>query len=127
MVASVLLLRDDLRIQLIDCYGTYANGHVIWASLADGGGSQCLICFDNRPESPTCHRLFCGARHPNNPAAELLELGCEEEGVIVPLLSRWLDSQEPWESGAYPLLLKELLQEALLRVGEPVLVRRSNW
>jgi hypothetical protein len=94
----------------------YGDG-TIWAALEDGQGRYTHVCIDGRRGSPTRHRLFERARHPRQQAAALIGLGAPEEGVIVPLLSRWLDSDEArqflTEAG------KEIIQAGLLRLGEP--------
>lgn len=124
MNVSIASLGEDVQVATLDCYGTFDGGHVIWMVLKDALSNCCTICLDNRRASPTCHRLFEGARHPSDPRAVLIELGAEEEGIIVPMLSRWLDSAEPWGLGAYSPVFRELLQEALLRIGEPLLAPR---
>jgi hypothetical protein len=121
MSVTVATLREDVRITLADCFTTESEGFVIWAELMDGVGNRCLICIDSRPRSPTCHRLFQGATHPRDPGARLVDLGHSDEGIIVPLLSQWLDHFEPWGEGANRFRFKEMLHEALLRLGEPPL------
>jgi hypothetical protein len=48
----------------------------------------------------------------------LVELGAEEEGIVVPLLSRYLDSGGPKALGLTEYGW-ELARETLLRLGEP--------
>ena len=45
--------------------------------------------------SLTRYRLFQQARHPNQPGAILVELGTPEEAIVIPLLSKYLDSGGP--------------------------------
>lgn len=111
MLVSVVSLGPGLHVQLV---GLYGDG-TLWASLADSAGRVTHVCIDGRAHSPTCGRLFEKARHPREDSAVLLELGGSEEGIVVPLLSRWL------EKGPKALGLTEwgweLAREALLRLG----------
>lgn len=112
VLSRVASLGHDARVILMDAYG---DG-TIWAALEDGQGRYTQVCIDGRRGSPTRHRLFEQARHPRKQSAVLIELGAPEEGVIVPLLSRWLDSGEArkflTEAG------KEIIQAGLLCLGE---------
>lgn len=108
----ITTLGADLRVSLVDAYG---DG-TVWARLEDGGGRKAVACIDGRAGSPTRYRLFQGARHPKNPEAVLIDLGAVEEGIVVPLISRWLDSEEAREQlTSYG---RELIQETLLRLGD---------
>jgi hypothetical protein len=113
-MTRVLSLGNDARVDLMDAYG---DG-TIWARIEDGQGRCTTVCIDGRQGSPTRHRLFEQARHPRKQGALFIELGAPEEGVIVPLLSRWLDSGRPRELGLTEFG-KEFIQAALLRLGEP--------
>src|SRR5262245_48487916 len=99
------------------------------AALVDSQRHKTQVCLDGRQTSPTRYRLFEQARHPNQPGALLVELGSAEEGVLVPLLSRYCDSPyAPWNPGTdaprdETQLLKQLLKEALLRPDEPLIQR----
>jgi hypothetical protein len=88
------------------------------ACLSDEAGQRTAVCIDGRKNSPTRYRLFEQARHPNQPGAALVELGAPEEGIVIPLLSKYLDS-----GGSKALGLTEygweLAREILLRFGEP--------
>src|SRR5262245_49408335 len=118
-LSSIAALANDARVSGMDAYG---DG-TIWAALQDGQGRCTLVCIDGRHGSPTRHRLFEQARHPRQEGAVLIDLGAPEEGVVVPLLSCWLDS-----GGARDLGLtefgKEFIQAALLRLGEPLATGR---
>jgi hypothetical protein len=112
-LSRVASLGNDVRVALMDAYG---DG-TVWAALKDGQGRYTQVCIDGRRGSPTRHRLFDQGRHPRQQSAVLLELGAPE-GVIVPLLSRWLDSDEARKLGLTEAG-KEILQAGLLRLGEP--------
>jgi hypothetical protein len=74
------------------------------------------VCIDLRQDSPTRNRLFEGGRHPRKSGATLIELGSEQEGIIIPLLSRYLDSDEARKQlTEYGF---ELFQDALIRYGD---------
>jgi hypothetical protein len=90
----------------------------VWFEIEDGFERFAIICIDLRADSTTRFRLFEKAKSPCKAEALLLDLGCEEEGIAVSIVSRWLDSDvsKQWkisESGI------ELIQNALLRMGEP--------
>jgi hypothetical protein len=113
MLPSVLSLGPTMRVATADCFD---DGTVCF--LIRGSQNQITsVCIDGRKGSPTRHRLFQQARQPWQPTAVLIELGAPEEGIVVPLISRWLDSDEA------KCLLSELglrlLRDALLRLGEP--------
>jgi hypothetical protein len=114
VLSRVACLGNDVRVTLMDAYG---DG-TVWAALEDGQGRYTQVCIDGRRGSPTRHRLFEQARHPRQQSAVLVELGAPEEGVIVPLLSRWLDSGEARQLGLTEAG-KEIIQAGLLRLGEP--------
>jgi hypothetical protein len=113
-LTRIASLENDARVKLVDAYG---DG-TIWASIEDGQGHCATVCIDGRRGSPTRHRLFELARHPRQQGAVLIDFGAPEEGFVVPLLSRWLDSREPREVGLTEYG-KEFIQAALLRLGEP--------
>ena len=48
-----------------------------------------------------------------------MELGAPEEGIVIPLLSRYLDSHGPKAAGLTEYGW-ELARETLLRYGEPI-------
>ncbi len=109
----VASLGRGMRVEWVDFYG---NG-VMSAALADAEGQRADVCFDGRANSPTRGRLFEGRRHPGKDGARLLELGGPEEGIIVPLISRWIDSGGPKALGLTERGW-ELVKESLLRIGE---------
>jgi hypothetical protein len=113
-------LVGPLRVVLADGYG---DG-TVWFTVEDSGGGRATLCIDGREGSATRHRLFDRARHPGRPGAVLLDLGCPEEGLVVPLVSRWLDSAEPGELGLTGFGW-EKIRDALLRLGTPVVTGGS--
>ncbi len=115
MHLPVLSLVGSLRVTLVDGYG---DG-TVWFAIEDSGSGGATLCIDGRERSPTRHRLFDLARHPQKPGAVLLELGGPEEGIVVPLVSRWLDSARPRELGLTEFGW-EMVRDALLRLGTPV-------
>jgi hypothetical protein len=113
---AVYSLADLGKDLLADCVGTYSDGTLnAWIGDKQGRGTE--ICIDARIGSPTRHRLFEKARHPRKHGAILVELGAPEEGMVVALLSRWLDSDEAlrWLTSVG----KEVVQRALLNLGTP--------
>jgi hypothetical protein len=114
MRLPVTALGKGLRVEWVDFYGD----HTMHACLSDEAGQRTEICIDGRKASPTRYRLFQQARHPSKPEATLVELGAPEEGIVIPLLSKYLDS-----GGPKALNLTEygweLAKETLLRFGEP--------
>ena len=113
MRVPVSKLDSSARVVLADAYSSAA---IFWFDLeADGGAA--FVFFDGRERSPTRNRLFQGARHPNRPEATLIELGSEEEGVAIPAISRFVDSDDArrW------LTCRgiELIIEYLNRYGQP--------
>lgn len=107
-------LGKGLRVEWVDFYGD----RTLHACISDEAGQRTTICIDGRMNSPTRYRLFQQARHPNKPGAVLVELGATEEGIVIPLLSRYLDSHGPKASGLTEYGW-ELAWETLLHYGEP--------
>src|SRR6516164_9128544 len=101
------------RAGWVDCC---ADG-TIWFELDDAAGQYAVVCIDSREWSSTRHRLFEGARHPGRPGAVLLELGSLEEGVVVPVLSTWLDSDKTRKQ-IRPEAIERIIHD-LLRLGDP--------
>jgi hypothetical protein len=128
MLAPVSSLSREVHVAWLDYYG---DG-TIMAALVDGEGRETHVCIDGRQTSPTRYRLFERARHPNQEGAVLVKLGSTEESVLVPLLSRYCDSPyKPWNPSTdapkeETQLLKQLLKEALLRLGEPVINKATD-
>jgi hypothetical protein len=115
MRLPVTELGRGIRLEWVDFYGD----HTMHARLVDDAGQRTEVCIDGRANSPTRYRLFQRARHPRQPGAVLVDLGAPEEGIIVPLLSRYLDSAGPKALGLTEYGW-ELARETLLRLGEPV-------
>jgi hypothetical protein len=90
-VASILALDDAARVSLVSGRSRSA----LWAHIEDGQGQRALVCIDLRPDSPTLHRLFDRARHPNRRGAVLVELGSDVEKIVIRLIARWFDSSVP--------------------------------
>src|SRR6187549_97572 len=115
MFLPVTALGQKLCVEWIDFYGD----HTMHACISDEAGQRTAICIDGRKNSRTRFRLYQQARHPAKPEAVLVELGAPEEGIVIPLLSRYLDSH-----GAKAACLTEfgrdLALEILLRFGEPI-------
>src|SRR5215471_11822320 len=114
-LGSILDLDDTARVVWMDSYGT----SVFWARFEDTKGKSAIVCIDLRKDSPTRNRLFEKGRHPKKPGAILLELGGQEEGVAIPLISRWLDSEERRKQGTREECL-DLCRNAWLRLGQPI-------
>ena len=114
MQLPVTALGSRLRVEWIDFYGD----HTMHACISDETGKRTQICIDGRKNSLTRYRLFQQARHPNKRGAVLVELGALEEGIVIPLLSRYLESHGPKASGLTEYGW-ELARETLLRYGEP--------
>jgi hypothetical protein len=116
MLRPVTALGNRLHVEWVDFYGDFT----MHACIADDAGQRTQVCIDGRATSPTRYRLFQQARHPNQPGAALVELGALEEGIVIPLLSNYLDS-----GGPKALNLTEygweLARETLLRFGEPII------
>jgi hypothetical protein len=115
-LVPVSLLGDSPRVTLADAYG---DG-TVWFAIDGSEDTFALVCIDGRPGSPTRHRLFDQAKHPRKPRAVLLDLGAPEEGLVVPLVSRWLDSAQPRELGLTEYGW-ELIRDSLLGLGEPII------
>jgi hypothetical protein len=109
----VTALGKGLRVEWVDFYGDY----IMHACISDEAGQRTEICIDRRKNSPTRYRLFQQARHPNTPDATLVELGAPEEGIVIPLLSKYLDSGGPKTLGLTEYAW-ELAKETLLQYGE---------
>lgn len=114
MFTNLSALGKGLHVQWVDFYGD----HTMHASIADATGQATQVCIDGRAKSPTRFRLFVNARHPRQEGAELVELGAEEEGIVIPLLSKYLDSRGPKALNLTEFGW-ELAHETLLRYGEP--------
>jgi hypothetical protein len=117
-LVPVSLLGDSPRVAIADAYG---DG-TVWFAIDGSEDTFARVCIDGRQDSPTRHRLFDQAKHPRKPGAVLLDLGAPEEGIVVPLVSRWLDSAEPRKLGLTEYGW-ELIRDALLRLGEPIVAR----
>jgi len=113
MLPPISTLGSSVRVTLVDAYG---DG-TVWFCFKNSAGDLTTVCIDGREGSPTKHRLFDQARHPSQPDAVFLELGGEEEGLVVGLVSRWLDSNESHKK--LTEYGRELITNALVRIGEP--------
>ena len=98
----------------VDVYGV----GTVWFALEDSQECRAHVCIDGRKTSLTRNRLFDGARHSNDSAALLLDLGEHEEGLVVPIISQWLDSGTPRALGLNEYGW-ELIRDAVVRIGEP--------
>jgi hypothetical protein len=114
MLVPIATLGKRLRVRWVD----FSTDGTMMACLADDEGQVTHVCFDGRAQSPTRHRLFQQARHPRQDGAVLVEPGSPEEGLVIPLISRWLDSGGPkaLELTEYGW---EMARDTLLRYGEP--------
>jgi hypothetical protein len=112
MLCPVSTLGDSVRVVLADAYG---DG-TAWFAFKDAEGRYATVCIDGRRGSPTRYRLFDMARHPKKPKAVLLELGSAEEGIVIPLVSRWLDSAPPRALGLHEIGW-DLIRDTLIRIG----------
>src|SRR5262249_45044545 len=121
MQIPVTALGKDLRVKWVDFYGDLT----MHARIVDGEGQWTEVCIDGRGNSSTRFRLFQQARHPRQPGASLVELGAPAEGIVIPLLSRYLDSGGPkaLDLSEYGW---ELAKETLLRLGEPVVSEEAH-
>lgn len=108
----ITALGADLRVALVDMY----RDGTVWVRLEDGSRRRSVACIDGRAGSLTRYRLFQGARHPTDRAATLIELGAVEEGVVIPLISRWLDSEVARKD--LTTYGRERIQETLIRLGD---------
>jgi hypothetical protein len=95
MLCPILTLNASITVAIADFY---ADG-TLWFALRDSEGRRAQVCIDGRELSPTRFRLFDQARHPRKPEAVLIDLGALEESIIIPLISRWLDSGSPKSLG----------------------------
>jgi hypothetical protein len=119
MYLPVTALGRRLRVEWVDFYGSPAKGSLVMhACISDESGHRTAICIDRRKNSPTRYRLFQQARHPSRPEAVLVELGAPEEGIVIPLLSDFVDSGESKALGLTEYGW-ELAKETLLHFGEP--------
>jgi hypothetical protein len=118
MLSSITALKPPINVTLVDCY---ADG-TIWFSLNDTQGQFATLCIDGRVESQTRFRLFDRARHPNSEDARLIGLGEPEEGIVIPLISSWIDSGGLAEWNEYGA---ERFLYTFNRYGEPLLNRDS--
>lgn len=113
MLFPLSTLSEPIRVVLGSAYGD----RTVWFAFEDSWRRRSHVCIDGRPDSGTKHRLFDGARHPNDLAAVLIELGAYEEGMVVSLASTWLDSGPPRDLGLNEFGW-ELIRDGLLRLGE---------
>ena len=90
MLSSLSSLRSLIKVTLVDAYG---DG-TIWFSLRGSCNRHATLFMDGRAESLTRYRLFDGGRHPSSNNMTLLDLGSVEEGIVIPLVSHWIDSGE---------------------------------
>src|SRR4051794_24049587 len=72
----------------------HSGDGTIWWVIEDASEQSAVVCLDGQVGSPTRFRLIEGTRHPRHPGGRVLDLGCLEEGIVVPLLSGWLDSPQ---------------------------------
>jgi hypothetical protein len=107
-------LGKKLRVEWVDFHGDLT----MHACISDEAGQRTEVCIDGRKDSPTRYRLFQQARHPSKPVAVLVELGAPEEGLVIPLLSQYLDSHGP-KAAELTEYGWELARETLLRYGQP--------
>ena len=111
-MVPVAALGDSIRVVLFDASGNWDDGLVIWWALEDSDGARAYVGLDTRASRPTRYRLFEGARHPNSADCVWIELGSTEEGIIVPLLSRHLDSPELWKQAREHRPFEEFIEYA---------------
>jgi hypothetical protein len=112
-LVAVAALGPSPRIGWVD-----GTPEVPWFEIDDAVGRYAVVCIDGRDGSPTRYRLFEGARHPDKPGAVLIELGSEEEGGVVPLLSRWLDDSDRMVPPKIRPEAKEHFIQLLLHLGD---------
>lgn len=112
MQTLIASLGQGLRCEFVDAY----SDGTVNARIIDDQGHQAVVCIDARKGSPTRYRLFEQARHPNQAGAVLIELGAPEEGIVVPLISRWLDTDEARKS--FTEYGYELVRMTVTRLGE---------
>jgi hypothetical protein len=111
MICRLRELDEGIEIALVDAYG---DG-TVWAKLVDRRSRVAYACIDGRLGSETRFRLFDGDRYPAKPGTVLIDLGAEEEGLFISLVSRWIDTEPPRHHlNEFGL---ELVRNALLHVG----------
>lgn len=111
MIYRLSELEGEIEIKIVDLYG---DG-TVWASMVDSQGRHAVACIDGRDGSDTRYRIFVGARHPSRPEAVLIDLGSEEEGIFVSLVSEMIDAVPPrFQFTEYGL---EIIRDALVRIG----------
>jgi len=119
MLSPVTSLNPPISMNLVSSY----DDGTIWFSLEDAQGQSAHLCIDGRVESKTRFRLFDLARHPNDENARLVGLGEPEEGIVIPLISNWIDA------GGLTRGFTDYGAERFLytfnRYGEPLLNRDS--
>jgi hypothetical protein len=115
---------DSPAVTIADAYGNAS----VWFAFRGSNESYSLVCIDCRPNSPTKYRMFDQTKYPGKPEGVLIELGSDEEGLVISLVSEWLDSTSPNELGMNDFGWK-LFREALIRHGEPFIAgeTRSLW
>ncbi len=114
MLSPLRSLNEFITVQICDAYG---DG-TVWFSLQDSNSRLAHVCIDGREGSQTRFRFFDGARHPNGANAAIIDLGTVEEGVVVSLVSKWLDSGSPEDLGLNEYGW-QLIRGTLSRIGEP--------
>ena len=112
MQIPVTALGKGLRVEWVDYYGD----HTMHACLSDDAGKRTEVCIDGRTNSATRYRLFQQGRHPRESGARLVELGALEEGIVIPLLSKYLESGGPKALGLTEYGW-ELAKETILHLG----------
>lgn len=112
-------LVEPIDVALFGTYGEWDAGFVFWWRLKDAQDRRTAVSIDDRKDSPTCHRLFQGAKHPDSPEAHLVDLGSEEEGIAIPVLSKWFDLPPKDMMGTrHSEEVLEIVRDAILRIGE---------
>ena len=112
MLSPILSLENPILVRMVSAY----SDGTIWFSFEDNIGKFDQACIDGRSSSITKYRLFDQARHPNSPEAVLIDLGSFEEGIIVSLVSCWLGSHTPQETGI-TAHGRQLICDTLIRIG----------
>lgn len=113
-ITSLSTLGEPFVVAIADAYG---DG-VVWFAIDGADDRFALVYIDGRADSPTRNRLFDGAKHPKR-GGQIIDLGAREEGIVISLVSKWLDSAEPRELGLTDFGW-ELIRDSLLRYGEPI-------
>jgi hypothetical protein len=114
-LSPLALLAEPLSVSIADAY----SDGVVWFAIDGSDDRDALVYIDGRKASPTRNRMFEGARHPRR-GGRLIELGAADEGIVIALVSKWLDSAEPRKLGLTEHGW-ELIRDSLLRYGEPAL------